>query len=103
MLMSRRNLKMIMVKDGKTVTVSNDTQAEAFLKSGWVEKAKGKPASVDMTIPNDGWSVKQLRDYAEKNGIDLLKLTKKADILDRILDGEPDEEQEEEEYEQETE
>ena len=52
------------------------------------EEPKEEPKSFPQDEPNEGWTVEQLREFAEYNGISLGRAKKEAAILKKIREHE---------------
>lgn len=97
-------VRLVHAEKGTKVRVAADAAAR-YLAQGFQalgSKVRTSTPILDGT-PSEAWTVKDLREYAEANLIDLAGATRKGDILavlaatadpDRLIDGQPDEDDE---------
>jgi hypothetical protein len=94
---------------GTKIRVAADAAAKYLaqgFKAGSAKATRGTTAPSLSDTPSETWTVKQLREYADANVIDLAGATRKDDILaviaatadpDRLPDGQDDDEDQDDE------
>lgn len=82
-------MKKLISNAGRIITVPTST--EGYYKTlGWKEYKESKPAKQKavkeeakpeyIDKPISGWTKEQLKDYADKNGVDLSEVSKVEDV-----------------------